>query len=237
MKILKNNLQIAIDGPVAAGKGTVSKLLAAKLGILYIDTGAMYRALAVFIHSLEIEWTDENAINNSLKKYNPKISLSSSKNQEDSILVSLNDQDITNQIRTEKISQGVSLISQFKNVRDYIVPQQQKIASQKSVVMEGRDITTRVLPNADLKIFLDANQDIRAKRRFEQLKNRGEKNLDLQKIKKDLLQRDYQDSHRSIDPLTIAPDAWVLDSSNYSINQVIDLICHKLAQKSLITLK
>lgn len=236
IKILKSNLQIAIDGPVAAGKGTVSKLLAEKLNILYVDTGAMYRALTLFIKENHIDWENENAINNLIQLKKPLISLNKPQGIEiDGRLVTvlLNDKDISWDIRTEEISRGVSIITQYKIVRDYMVEKQQLLASQKSVVMEGRDITTRALPYADLKIYLDANPEIRAKRRYEELIAKNQ-SVTLENVKKELTERDYRDIHRQIDPLSISSDAWVLDTSNLSINQVITLICDKLLEKTLI---
>lgn len=235
MPILKKNLQIAIDGPVAAGKGTVSRLLAEKLNILYVDTGAMYRALTLFVKNHQFAWEDEVSISKALNQFKPVVSLSLSDNINNPVQVFLDGGNITGLIRTEKISHGVSIVSSYKDVRTYIVPQQQKLASQISVVMEGRDITTVVLPNADLKIYLDADEDTRVKRRFDQLKSRGELNLSLENIKKELHERDYRDSHRDIDPLIITKDAWHLDTSGYSIEEVIDLICDRLKEMSLIS--
>lgn len=236
IKILKSNLQIAIDGPVAAGKGTVSKLLAEKLNILYVDTGAMYRALTLFIKENNIDWEDETAINKLIQTKKPLISLNKPQGNEiDGRLVTvlLNNKDVSWDIRTEKVSYGVSIITQYKIVRDYMVKKQQLLASQKSVVMEGRDITTRVLPHADLKIYLDANPEIRAKRRYEELLSKNQ-SVTFESVKKELIERDYRDSHRQIDPLSISSDAWILDTSNYSIDQVITLICSKLKEKTLI---
>ncbi|MGI5828295.1 MAG: (d)CMP kinase [Patescibacteria group bacterium] len=236
MKILKPNLQIAIDGPVAAGKGTISKLLAERLGVLYVDTGAMYRALAFFVHEQGIDFNEEQKICDALQEHKPEVSLHMpSEEEKDGRLVTvvLNEEDISWKIRTEEISQGVSIITRYKCVRDYMVPQQQALAQKTSVVMEGRDITTRVLPDADLKIYMDAAEKIRVKRRYNQLLEKGEL-ITLKEVAKSLRERDYRDMHREIDPLTKSPEAWYLDTSNYSVTEVIDLICKELRERNLI---
>jgi CMP/dCMP kinase len=236
MKHLKDNIQVAIDGPVAAGKGTCSKLLAEKLKLLYIDTGAMYRALTYFIKQKDINWEDEQSIAKALKNHKPQVSLY--KPVEDKkdgrlITVLLNKEDISWKIRTEDISRGVSIITAYKAVRDYMVPQQQKIAKATSVVMEGRDITTRVLPDADLKIYLDASEDVRAERRYLQRLEKGEL-VNLEDIKKALQERDYRDTHRKLDPLTIASDAWHLDTTKLNISAVVEKITDRLVELKLI---
>lgn len=236
MKILTNNLQVAIDGPVAAGKGTVSKLLAEKLGILYIDTGAMYRALAYFVKQNSVDWNNEPKISDLLKAKNPKVSLfKPEKDKKDGRLITviLDNEDISWKIRTEEISQGVSIITRYKSVRDYMVPRQQTIARATHVVMEGRDITTRVLPNASLKIYMDASEDTRANRRFQQLMEKGELTT-LEKVKADLHQRDERDMNRKLDPLTRTKDAWYFDTTNFSIPQVVEIIENRLIENKLI---
>jgi CMP/dCMP kinase len=236
MKILKDNLQIAIDGPVAAGKGTISKLLANKLGILYVDTGAMYRALTYFVKQNQISWQDETGICQLLQRQKPTVILETPKDEKKDgrlITIILNDKDISWKIRTEEISHGVSVISNYKCVRDYMVPQQQNLASSTSVVMEGRDITTRVLPKADLKIYMDASEEIRVKRRWQQMLEKGE-TVELENILKQLHDRDFRDMNRDIDPLQKTLDAWVLDSTNLSVMQTIEAIINKLKDEKLI---
>ena len=228
--MVTKKLQIAIDGPVSAGKGTVSKLLAEKLGFLYVDTGAMYRAITYFIHSHKIDFADQAAICKLLKLKKPQVKLK--KPQDDKkdgrlITVLLNTEDISWHIRTEAISKGTAIITAYKCVRDYLVPQQQCIARSQSVVMEGRDITTRVLPQADLKIYLDGSDQVRAKRRHQQMLERGEL-VSFEEIHNYLKQRDHQDMHRQLDPLVQAPDSWLLDTTNMTISQVVDKICDKL---------
>lgn len=234
--ITKPNLQIAIDGPVAAGKGTVSKLLAEELGILYVDTGAMYRALCYFAVQRQIDFNIEALLCEQLEIHKPQVMLKTPENGEKDgrlITVLLDDEDISWQIRTEKISRAVSIITRYKCVRDYLVPQQQKLADSTSVVMEGRDITTRVLPQADLKIYMDASEDIRATRRHQQLMEKGEMRT-IDEVKKDLAERDHRDMNRTLDPLTKAADAWHLDTSELTLPQVVDVICERLKEQGLI---
>ena len=238
VKRIKKNLQIAIDGPVAAGKGTVAKLLSEKLGILYVDTGGMYRALTFFIKKHSISWEKEKKICNLIEKYKPHVGLEvPQREKKDGRLVTLylNGKDISWKVRTEEISWGVSTITRYQCIRDYMVPQQQRLAKKQAVVMEGRDITTRVLPKADLKIFLTAKPKERARRRFKQLLDKGE-DVSFERVFKDLRKRDYQDSHREIDPLRKAPDAWELDTTYLTIPKVIDEILKKMEEKGLIVL-
>ncbi len=237
MHILKPNLQIAIDGPVAAGKGTISKLLAERLGILYVDTGAMYRALALFVRDQGITFEDEAQICKILSQKQPTVVLRTPTEEEKDgrlVTVLLNNEDVSWKIRTEEISHGVSVITRYRCVRDYMVPQQQRLAASTSVVMEGRDITTRVLPNADLKIYMDASEQIRAERRYQQLLERGE-DTTLEKVLTDLQKRDSRDMNRTLDPLTKAEDAWVLDTTPYAIPKVVDLICQRLQERELLS--
>lgn len=223
-------LQIAIDGPVAAGKGTVARLLSLKLGILYVDTGAMYRALALFVKRNKIEWDEEESICSLIKLKSPKVDLKMPKREEkDGRLITtlLDREDVSWQIRAEEISWGVSVITRYRCVRDYMLPHQQVLAKKQSVVMEGRDITTRVLPNANLKIYLDANEKVRAKRRYDQLLKKGE-NVDFENIYQELKKRDYQDMNRDNDPLAMSEDTWLLDTTDLTIERVVDKILEKL---------
>ena len=236
MNLLKNNLQIAIDGPVAAGKGTVSKLLAEQLDILYVDTGAMYRAITYFVKTQDIAFEEEDVVCAYIMSKKPQITLSKPKGEEKDgrlVTVLLNGEDISWKIRTEEISRGVAIVTRYKCIRDYMVPQQQRLAQTSPVIMEGRDITTRVLPHADLKIYLDASEEVRAQRRFQEVLVKGELTTPDQ-VSQDLKERDYRDMHRDIDPLIKAPGVWVLDTTSYSIPQVVNLIFQKLLEKKLI---
>ena len=200
---------IAIDGPAGAGKSTVSKICAARLGYTYIDTGAMYRAVALkallggkpvedFIGDIDIK-LDEAA------------------------RVFLDGREVTKEIRTPEVSKGASDVAKFGFVRKKLTQLQREMAAQGSVIMDGRDIGTQVLPNADLKIFLTASVEERARRRFEELKAKNFP-ADFEQIKKEISLRDKQDTERKIAPLAQAEDAILLDTTNLTIEQVVEKI-------------
>ncbi|MFZ5376552.1 MAG: (d)CMP kinase [Patescibacteria group bacterium] len=221
--------QIAIDGPVAAGKGTVSKLVAERLGFLYVDTGAMYRvaALLAIRNKLEMSLKYEDKIAQAVDQVeimmrNPK------EDEADGRLttVLVDREDVSWKIRTEKIGLGASAVSQLSKVRQVLVKKQQVIANNQNVIMEGRDITYRVLPNAQLKIFLTASDTVRAKRRYTQLLVKGQ-DTDFEQVYHDMSQRDKNDLERANDPLKIVDEAWVIDTSDLEIDKVVDLICAK----------
>lgn len=206
---------IAVDGPAGAGKSTVSKICAARLGYTYIDTGAMYRAVALKVIQSG-KTLDENLIKDI------EIAL------DESGKVFLDGVDVTKEIRTPEVSRGASDVAKFGFVRKKLTELQREMAKRGKVIMDGRDIGTQVLPNADLKIFLTATVDERAKRRFLELKAKNFP-ADLEQIKKDIALRDKQDSEREIAPLAQAEDAILLDSTNLSVEQVVEEIL-RLAQ-------
>ena len=205
---------IAVDGPAGAGKSTVSKIVAARLGYTYIDTGAMYRAVAlkVLLTKKSVEDVTQDI----------EIKLDTSGK------VFLDGREVTKEIRTPEVSRGASDVAKFGFVRKKLTELQREMATQGSVIMDGRDIGTQVLPNADLKIFLTATVEERARRRFRELK---EKNFaaDFEQIKKEISLRDKQDSEREIAPLAQAEDAVLLDSTNLTIDRVVSEIL-RLAQ-------
>jgi len=221
------SFHIAIDGPVAAGKGTVARLVAQRLHLLYIDTGAMYRATALFALTNNIPFTDEGAIVSLLSR--SKIEMRNPRGAElDGRLttVLLNGNDMSWEIRTEAVGNGASKVAALPKVREHLVAIQQKIAENQDVIMEGRDITYKVLPHADIKIYLTANVDARAQRRHFELQTHGQ-DITLESVTADLLERDSRDMERAIDPLKIAPDAWVLDTTSLSLDEVVDLIVQR----------
>ena len=200
---------IAVDGPAGAGKSTVSKIVASKLGYTYIDTGAMYRAVA-----LKSSRSAEN-LADIVKDINIEL--------DDRARVFLDGADVTKEIRTPEISKLASDVSKFPFVRKKLTELQRKMATRGAVIMDGRDIGTQVLPNADLKIFLTASLDERARRRFEELQAKGQ-TADLADVKKEIALRDKQDSEREIAPLKQAEDAILIDSTNLMIDEVVGKI-------------
>ena len=209
---------VAIDGPAGAGKSTIAKAVAAKKGYVYVDTGAMYRAMALYFLRANISKDDEAKISASVDDI--KVSI---KYQDGAQHVILNDEDVTGLIRTEEVGNMASATSVYGAVRTKLVALQQELAKTTDVIMDGRDIGTVVLPNADVKVFLTASVECRAKRRFDELKAKGE-NPDFDKIAKDIEERDYRDSHREISPLKQADDAVLVDSSDMTIDEVVAAI-------------
>lgn len=224
------SFQVAIDGPVAAGKGTVAKLVASRLNFLYVDTGAMYRASALLATMNNISWDDEEKLASCIKK--SRMILRNPLDEEKDgrqVTVLLDDEDVSWKIRTEEMSKGSSVVSQYFEVRKELVKKQQELAGHTDVVMEGRDITFRVLPHAQLKIYLDASVETRAKRRHQELLARGV-DTPYEDVYKELQERDYRDMHREVDPLHIAKDAWVLDTTVLTIEEVVHLIVAKVTE-------
>ena len=196
-------ISIAIDGPVAAGKTTQAKLLAKELGFLYVDTGAMYRTIAVFM-----TWFPTLAP--SMEKVLAGINMKLKRGQDGEQRMFLGTEDVTDQLRTPKISKLASNISALPCVRDFLLGMQRKAAEENDVVMEGRDIGTVILPDATVKIFLTADADMRAFRRWRELKQKGQTE-NFYNVMEDLKARDYNDSHREVAPLKQAEDAILLD--------------------------
>ncbi len=215
-------IAIAIDGPAAAGKSTVAQLVAKELGITYIDTGAMYRAVTVYCLQNNIDCQDEEAVNQAMN--NIQITLYPDHS------VSLNGEDITREIRSTPVAENVSYIASYKEVRLNLVKQQRKIAEKVSVVMDGRDIGSYVLPNADVKIFQIASVETRAKRRYLENIQKGIP-CSLESISKELKKRDFIDSNREFAPLKQVPDAIALDTSNMNIEDVVKEILRIIYKK------
>ena len=214
-------INIAIDGPSAAGKSTIAKLLARKLGYVHLDTGAMYRCVGYKAKKSGVSLDDEAALCQMLKDTDIRLSSDGS--------VYLDSTDVTKDIRQDEISLCASSVSRHPGVRKDLVARQQKLAEEKGLIMDGRDIGTVVLKDAEVKVFLTASAEARAKRRYEQNRLAGIPSESLEEITKEIEQRDYQDTHRSASPLTKAPGAVVIDSSDLSIEEVSDAI-YKLAE-------
>ncbi|WP_069791414.1 bifunctional pantoate--beta-alanine ligase/(d)CMP kinase [Cyanobacterium sp. IPPAS B-1200] len=213
---------IAIDGPAGAGKSTISRKIAQELGLLYLDTGAMYRAITWLIMDKKIALEDTKAIALEVAKAN--IELFPHDDLKLPVMVKVNQQDVTTAIRTPAVTKNVSQIASQKAVRDKLVKLQQAYGQQGGIVAEGRDIGTNVFPHADLKIFLTASVSARAKRRSHDLQQQGEKNIDLPQLEKDIAQRDLLDSTRELAPLKQASDAIVINTDNLTIPEVTEQI-------------
>jgi len=217
---------IAIDGPAGAGKSTMAKKVARELGWLYVDTGAIYRTVGYYMRSLGIGPKDRDNVERLLGDVNIEI-----RHQEDGVQhMILNGQDVTGEIRTPEMSAVASAISAQKCVRDYLLELQRGLARKNHVVMDGRDIGTIVLPDADVKIFLTASPEERAHRRCDELVSRGEKTT-YEKVLCDMRQRDEQDSTRKIAPLRCAKDAMCLDTTGKSIDESAALIRSVVREK------
>ena len=218
-------INVAIDGPVGAGKSTVARECAKRLGIIYVDTGALYRSCALFCikNNVEISAGNETAISALL---NDKLDLSI-KIEDGTQHVMVNGEDVSELIRTPGISMAASTVSALPSVRAFLLEMQRSIAAKESVIMDGRDIGTVILPNADIKIFITAKPEIRAKRRYDELVSKGVE-VTLGEVLVDVNRRDYNDTHRKEAPLKQAPDAIMIDTSELSFEEtvcgVVDLI-------------
>ena len=209
---------VAIDGPAGAGKSTIAKRIARSLGYIYVDTGAMYRAMAYYLIQNQVDATDKGAIAAACQHADISICY-----QDGEQVVLLNGENVNAYLRTEAVGNMASVSSVVPEVRKKLVELQQKLARETDVVMDGRDIGTVVLPDADVKVYLTASVETRAKRRFLELQEKGE-SADLAKIAADIEDRDYRDMHRDISPLRQAEDATLVDSSNMTIDQVVERI-------------
>lgn len=208
-------ISIAIDGPAGAGKSTIAKEVSKKLGYIYVDTGALYRSIAYYFLNNKISLDNIDIINKELRNINLKIIF-----QDEVQQVILNDQNITEKIRTNEISMAASKISAIPEIRKFLLSLQRDFAKQNNVIMDGRDIGTVVLPNAEIKIFLTATAEERAKRRYKELIS---KNIpcSMENVLKDIIERDNNDMNRDIAPLKEAPDSIKIDTTTLSLEEVI----------------
>lgn len=209
---------IAIDGPAGAGKSTIAKIVAKKMNYIYVDTGAMYRAMALYMINQGIDKNDTAQIEKACE--NADISISYENGEQ---VVLLMGENVNGLIRTEEVGNMASVSSVNLKVRAKLVSLQKKLASEKNVVMDGRDIGTVVLPDSECKIYLTASSKVRAKRRFDELTAKGEA-CDIDKIEADIIDRDHRDMTREISPLKQAEDAVLVDSSDMSIDEVCERI-------------
>ena len=210
---------IAIDGPAGAGKSTVARRLAKELGYQYVDTGSIYRTVAYFLDLWGVSPKDIDGVT----RYIDELTIQIEYDEEGTQHMMMNGMDVTADIRTQDISQKASLVSAHAVVRDMLLDMQRDVAKKYNVIMDGRDIGTVVLPRADVKIFLTASPEVRAKRRTDELLAKGQK-ADYSQILKEIQQRDYQDTHREVAPLKLARDSVKVDTSDMDIEQVIGQI-------------
>lgn len=212
-------ITIAIDGHSSCGKSTMAKKLAREIGYIYVDTGAMYRAVTLYALRNNVFYKESNVDTEKLEGLLPEIEISFKRDEvSGTVNTYLNGECVENKIRTLEVSSRVSKIAAIPSVRDKLVEQQQRMGKDKGIVMDGRDIGTVVFPDAELKIFVTASAEIRAQRRFDELKAKGME-CDYADILKNVEERDYIDSHRATSPLRKANDAILLDNSNLSIDE------------------
>lgn len=210
-------MKVAIDGPAGAGKSTLAKAVAKKLGFVYIDTGAMYRAIGLYMLDRKVELSDEKALKAALEGVKLDIAY-----ENDAQQVYLNGENVTGRIRTEAAGDMASKVSTLLPVREKLVMLQQEMAERIDVVMDGRDIGTVVLPNAELKIYFTAGSRVRAERRFKELSEKGITGITVDEIEEEIIARDYRDMHREHSPLKQAEDAILVDSSDLTIEEGVE---------------
>ena len=210
---------IAIDGPAGAGKSTIAKAVARELGYVYIDTGAMYRAVGLFCLDQAIALSDEARVSEAVRD----IDITIAYDEEGAQQVFLNGANVSTRIRTQQVGDAASTVSQYPAVREKMVKLQQSLAEHTSVVMDGRDIASKVLPNADTKIYLTASVEERARRRANELREKGEL-CDIAEVEAEIRARDDRDMHRQYSPLIQVPEAVLVDSSTLTIDETIDCI-------------
>jgi len=222
LRVTNHRWVITIDGPAGAGKSTTAKLLASRLGYIYLDTGALYRAVAWQVQTTQTDYshpTDMGVLLDSLQLH---LSF-----RDGNTVVSVNSQDVTPHLRTPEISRLASTIAALPSVREWLLPFQQGFAESGGIVVEGRDMGTRVFPLAEKKFFLEADVHTRATRRHKDVIQAGH-SIELQEVEKEVVNRDTQDRSRNISPLTPAPDAIIIDSSTMTIDQVVDTMMESL---------
>ena len=219
---------IAIDGPAGAGKSTIAKLIASQLGFIYVDTGAMYRAIALYFLRKGIDGHDTGTIEAEC----PDIHVSLAYDEEGKQQVLLNGENVTPYIRTEEVGNMASVTAAIPAVRAALLDLQREMAKTSDILMDGREIGTHDIPEAFLKIYLTASSSVRAKRRYQELVDKGE-SCDLSRIEHDIIERDKQDMNREIAPLRQAEDAVLVDSSGMSIEEVVDTVVEEFNKKKL----
>jgi len=221
------SIAVAIDGPAGAGKSTIARAAAKELGFIYVDTGALYRSIGLNALRKGVDLADTNAIEKSLEGMKVELSFDSQGAQ----IVLLNGEDVSSLIRTPEVSMSASKVSAVPAVRAFLLDLQRNMAKTQSVIMDGRDIGTVVLPNAEVKIFLTASPEIRAKRRFDELIEKGQE-VKYEDVLADVIERDYNDSHREIAPLKPAEDSKLADTSGLTLEESINLIINIIKENT-----
>lgn len=221
------SIAVAIDGPAGAGKSTIARAAAKALGFIYVDTGALYRSIGLNAIRTGVDITDSNAVENSLTGMKVELAFDAQGAQ----IVLLNGEDVSSLIRTPEVSMAASKVSAVPKVRAFLLDLQRNMAKTQSVIMDGRDIGTVVLPDAEVKIFLTASPEIRAKRRFDELIEKGQE-VKYEDVLADVIERDYNDSHREIAPLKPAEDSKIADTSGLTLEESIDLIINIIKENT-----
>jgi len=219
------SFNVAIDGPSGAGKSSVSKAVSKKLGFIYVDTGALYRTVGLYIYNNGIDPDNAQSVGDALENISVNFNYIDGEQH-----VFLNGVDVSADIRLHIISEYASKVSAITKVRDFLLFMQRDIASKNNVLMDGRDIGTVVLPDAQLKIFLTASAEVRAKRRCDELAQKGQK-VDFDTVLKDIIERDKRDTEREIAPLKIAENAIVVDTSECTFDESVDIICNLVKER------
>lgn len=221
------SIAVAIDGPAGAGKSTIARAAASSLGFIYVDTGALYRSIGLNALRKGVDLADTKAIENSLEGMKVELSF----DEQGAQIVLLNGEDVSSLIRTPEVSMSASKVSAVPAVRAFLLDLQRNMAKTQSVIMDGRDIGTVVLPDAEVKIFLTASPEIRAKRRFDELIQKGQ-DVKYEDVLADVIERDYNDSHREIAPLKPAEDSVLADTSGLTLEESIELIINIIKENT-----
>jgi len=219
-------LNLAMDGPVGAGKSTIAAAVAQRLGILHLDTGAMYRAVGLTALRRGVDLSDERAVSELCGQLRMDVS-----HESDGQHTLVDGEDVTAHLRTQEVSMVASTVAKYAGVRRAMVAIQQRLAAEKPMLLDGRDIGTRVLPNATVKIFLTASAEERARRRYEELRRKGAADT-YEQVLVDLRRRDDQDTHRAVDPLRAAEDAVIVDTTELTFDQVVEEILRIVKEKT-----
>ena len=210
-------VSVAVDGPAGSGKSTITKMVAKSLGFNYVDTGAMYRALTFNFLSNGLDELEEEKIKELLSKTDFKVEYVDGVQY-----VYVNDEEVSDKIRTAEVSKFTSLFAKSPSVRDFLIDTQRNLANTNNIIMDGRDIASVVLPNADVKIFLTASVEERARRRVLDFERQGIENVDFEKVKEDIKARDWQDENRDIAPLVKVESATLIDTTSLTIDEVVE---------------